>query len=68
RGLASSTSMEKAKGKEEHQQREPKKKCLSKAIKRSVLRRRQSTLTTPDFRRRYQIPPLPSKLEWLHYL
>uniref|UniRef100_A0A2K6M220 Uncharacterized protein n=1 Tax=Rhinopithecus bieti TaxID=61621 RepID=A0A2K6M220_RHIBE len=49
-GLASSTSMEKAKGKEEHQQREPKKKCLSKAIKCSVLRRRQSTLTTPDFR------------------
>uniref|UniRef100_A0A5F7Z8S3 Uncharacterized protein n=2 Tax=Macaca TaxID=9539 RepID=A0A5F7Z8S3_MACMU len=49
RGSASSTSMEK-----EHPQREPKKKCLSKAIKCSVLRRRQSTLTTPDLRRRYQ--------------
>uniref|UniRef100_A0A2K5XJB0 Uncharacterized protein n=1 Tax=Mandrillus leucophaeus TaxID=9568 RepID=A0A2K5XJB0_MANLE len=49
RGSASSTSMEK-----EHSQREPKKKCLSKAIKCSVLRRRQSTLTTPDLRRRYQ--------------
>uniref|UniRef100_A0A2K6LC91 Uncharacterized protein n=1 Tax=Rhinopithecus bieti TaxID=61621 RepID=A0A2K6LC91_RHIBE len=48
RGSAS-TSMEK-----EHQQREPKKKCLSKAIKCCVLRRRQSTVTTPDLRRRYQ--------------
>ncbi|PNI64172.1 DPPA4 isoform 4, partial [Pan troglodytes] len=59
RGSASSTSMEKGKGKEEHQQREPKKKCLSKAIKCSALRKRQSTLTTPDLRRRYQS---------LHYL
>uniref|UniRef100_A0A2K5ICZ4 Uncharacterized protein n=1 Tax=Colobus angolensis palliatus TaxID=336983 RepID=A0A2K5ICZ4_COLAP len=51
RGSASSTSMEKAKGNQ--------RKNVSKAIKCSALRRRQSTLTTPDLRRRYQFLHYP---------